>query len=240
MRFALLPQFLYGHGCLAAKFCIGLKILRFKVYLCMKGEMKSLVLAIIVMLVPLVGCDCGNQTAGAGQTATIGPTATVDKTTIAGLPALVSSNWKSYRNEKYEFELKYPREGRLVEAEEEYARIDLPFAPETNLEEKYIEIVVNESLRQCSSPLSKGYEPGAIHSELVLVNGLEFRKESGSEGAAGSFYHWVSYSTAKENLCISLSLVLHSLNPGNFATPLPVFDEQEEIEIFQAIVSTFI
>ena len=68
---------------------------------------------------------------------------------------------------------------------------------------------------------------------------LQFLKEIGAEGAAGSLYEATAYSTLQGNACISLSFVLRSANLGNFPTPPPAFDKAAELAVFPIIMSTF-
>ena len=72
-----------------------------------------------------------------------------------------------------------------------------------------------------------------------MLNGITFLKETGQEPAAGNLYQFVAYSTARDNACVSLSFVLHSVNPGNLATPIPVFDYAAESAVFEQVVSTY-
>lgn len=80
---------------------------------------------------------------------------------------------------------------------------------------------------------------GASTSENVTINGIQFLKETGSEGAAGSIFDWTSYSTLRNNACINLTFVLRSLNPGNFPTPPPLYDKAAESAVFSTIIGTF-
>ncbi len=72
-----------------------------------------------------------------------------------------------------------------------------------------------------------------------MFNGISFLKQTGGDGGVGHLHEWVGYSTLKGNACISMDFVLHSLNPGNFATPIPEFDKAAESLVFGQIVSTF-
>ena len=56
-------------------------------------------------------------------------------------------------------------------------------------------------------------------SENVTLNNIPFLKQSGQGAGAGNRYDWTAYSTTINNSCISLAFVLHSANPGNYATP---------------------
>lgn len=155
------------------------------------------------------------------------------------LPPQPPTGWKSYRNQEYGFELNYPPQAVLTEPEPDQIRIDLPFEPGTNLVEKYLQIDLRSDVEGCASPMAVGYDPGALQSENLLVNGSEFLKQSGSEGAAGNFYDWVGYSTTRDNTCISLTFVLHSLDPYNFETPPPTFDIPGESAVFELMLASF-
>ena len=141
-------------------------------------------------------------------------------------------DWLTYTNSRYGFMFGYP--GQLEPGNtDNYALINLPFGQGTNLVDKFLEVSVAENLSVCESPLQ------SQTAETVIISGLTFLKETGSDGAAGNFYQWVSYSTARNNVCVTLDFVLHSLNPGSFATPIPVFDYAAESAVFGQIVSTY-
>jgi heat shock protein HslJ len=174
--------------------------------------------------------------AGTQATQTPGPPAGVlcSDTTAASDP-----DWKMCRSLAFGFEVQYPPEGQLVDQSEQSARIDLPFTPGTNLAEKYLEITAAETGEACSSPFSAGYTPGTTPAEPVQLNDLEFIKETGQEGAAGSIYDWVAYSTGRDSLCVSLGFVLRAGNPDAYSTPPPLYDKVAESEVFEEIVKTF-
>ena len=152
-----------------------------------------------------------------------------------GMPT--QAGWEIYCNETFAFALEYPPGAVFTETDFNAAKIDLPFVPGTNLQEKYMEIVVHLTNDPCFSP----YDPQYLFdpSELVVVNGLSFYKQSNSEGAVGNIYEWISYSTGKDGLCISLSLILHSTQRMNYPTPPPLFDSLVETADFETIISTF-
>jgi plastocyanin len=157
--------------------------------------------------------------------ATVTPTATVTNT----------SNWNTYQDVKYGFLFKIPPGSIITSQSDNVGRVDLPFTLGTNLHEKYIDVKVVEGATTCKSP-----DIGlAMSSENVTLNGIQFLKEVGMEGAAGNLYDTVGYSTIKGNACISLTLVLHSVNPGVYPTPPPTFDLAGESSIFPAIMSTY-
>jgi hypothetical protein len=150
------------------------------------------------------------------------------------------STWKTYQNTTYGFKLSYPEQGQATEGEDgRSARIDLPFAEGTNLQEKYVQIDVLENPGECTSPLAQGYAPEAIQSDQVTESGIDFNIASGSEGAAGSIYEWTAYTTTRDSTCVSISFVLHATNPLNYSTPPPEFDRASETGVFTEIISTF-
>jgi len=141
-----------------------------------------------------------------------------------------------YFSEKYNFKFKYPKEGAVSNQSDIHARIGFPVASGTNLQEKYLDLSVLVGASTCKSP-DIGGQPSA--SENVTINSIQFLKETGTSGAAGSLYDYVAYSSSSNGNCVSLTFVLHSTNPGTSETPPPEFDKATESAIFDAIISTF-
>ena len=146
--------------------------------------------------------------------------------------------WLTYTNLYYGFRFRYPPGSELVAGHNDtHARINLPFTQGTNLVEKYLEVTVREDLTTCRSPLASSSMVET--SEELFINGIIFRKETGGDAGAGNLYQWIAYSTTRDNDCVSLDFVLHSLNPGNYATPPPVFDFAAESAVFGQIAGTY-
>ena len=170
------------------------------------------------------------STPGGSGSPTLTPTAVFTPT-----PTPVTNDWLTFTNLTYGFQFKYPPQGQIVSGgTDSFTRINLPFAAGTNLSEKYLEMVVGQNVTECKSPLQT-QDPGVT----VTINGINFLKQTGAEGAAGSLYQWVAYSTLRDGVCVSLNVILHSHNPGNFATPPPVFDFAAESAVFDQMVGTF-
>jgi hypothetical protein len=173
-----------------------------------------------------------------GATATQTPTPISGGPTPTWTPTPAMSDWLTFTNVRYNFQFKYPKEGQIADGTtDNFARIDLPFVAGTNLREKYLEVIVVENANPCRSPLATSSMLET--SETVVVNGITFLKETGGDGGAGHLRQWVAYSTLRDNVCVSLDFILHSLNPGNFPTPPPVFDYAAESAVFGQIVSTY-
>ena len=170
------------------------------------------------------------STPGGSGGPTLTPTAVFTST-----PTPVTNDWLTFTNLTYGFQFKYPPQGQIVSGgTDSFTRINLPFVPGTNLSEKYLEVVVGQNITECKSPLQT-QDPGVT----VTINSINFLKQTGAEGAAGSLYQWVAYSTLRDGVCVSLNFILHSHNPGNFATPPPVFDFAAESAVFDQMVGTF-
>ena len=186
----------------------------------------------------------------AGVTATPTPAATATPTlavtatpTVSSTPPTATatatapdtSAWNSYENTKYGFHFKFPPGSSITSQSDTAGNVSLPFASGTNLVEKYLDVRVIEGANPCKSPNS-----GQVSSSTnETINGIQFLKEHGSDGAMGNIYDWTGYSTVKGSACISLNFVLHSTNPGVYPTPPALFDPAAESSVFPVIMSTY-
>lgn len=151
---------------------------------------------------------------------------------VAGASACpgCGADWEVYRNEICGFELCYPAGGVVAWQSHTGARIDLPFVPGTTLREKYLLIEVRAGAAGLPS----------LTAEAVEVCGRTFYLEAGEEGAVGSIYDYFRYTTVLENgELISLTFVLHSVNPCMFDSPPLAFDRERETAVFQEIILSF-
>lgn len=163
-----------------------------------------------------------------------GDTPTASEQPTLAPTASVPADWQTYTDQQYGFTFRYPKEGQIANQQDHAARISLPFIPGTNLAEKFIDVAVTENANPCVSQ-----NPGVNQSQPLTVNGIPFLEESGADAGAGQVYEWLAYSTSKNNVCVSLTFVLHSTNPGNYLTPPPLFDKAAESDIFASILATF-
>jgi hypothetical protein len=146
----------------------------------------------------------------------------------------VPANWQTYTDQAYGFTFRYPPRGEVTNRQDHAARISLPIAPDTNLIEKFIDVNAAKNVNPCASQ-----NPGASQSQPVTVNGRTFLEERGADAGAGQVYEWLAYSTSHNNVCVSLSFVLHSANPNNYAVPPPLFDKAAEADVFAPILDSF-
>lgn len=147
-----------------------------------------------------------------------------------------TSDWLIYVNTPHGFGFKYPPQSQVISQQDNFVRINLPIQPGTNLREKYLEAVVTENTGLCQSPFAASSMLAT--SETVTINGTSFLKQTGRDAGAGNFYDWVAYSTPRNNSCVSVGFLLHSLNAGNFDPPVPAFDRAAESAVFEQIMQT--
>ncbi len=141
-----------------------------------------------------------------------------------------------YQNAKYNFKFTLPTGAAIASQADNTGRVNLPISSGTNLSEKYIQVNVVEGANPCVSPAVGGTQNAP---ENVTLNNIQFVKLTGSEGAAGNIYDWVTYATTRNNACITLAFILHSVNPNNFPVPPPVFDKNAESAVFTTIMNSY-
>jgi hypothetical protein len=141
-----------------------------------------------------------------------------------------------YQNAKYNFKFTLLTGAAIASQSDTVGRVNLPIASGTNLGEKYIMVNVVENANPCVSPAVGGTQNAP---ENVTINNIQFVKLTGTEGAAGNVYDWVTYSTVRNTACISLAFILHSTNPGVYTTPPPLFDKNAESAVFATIMNSF-
>jgi hypothetical protein len=164
----------------------------------------------------------------AAPSATPSPTGTATPTQTTGAT--------TFQNTKYNFKFALPSGAKIVNQSDNTGQVTLPIVTGgTNLLSKYIQINVVEGANPCVSPSVDN----AVSSENVTINNIAFLKQSGQGAAAGNRYDWTAYSTMNNNACISMAFVLHSANPGNYATPPPVFDMASESAVIGSTMSTY-
>ncbi len=172
---------------------------------------------------------------------TVPPTAVPPTATPTLVPATptatpYASGWKLFQNTQYGFAFQVPPDATIASQTASSGHVDLPILVSgTNLHDKYLDVAVREGLSSCKSP----YTNPMASAQNVTINGIQFLKEASSEGALSNYYDWTAYSTVKGNACISMTFILHSVNPGVYETPPPVFDPVAESAIFSTIMSTY-
>lgn len=153
--------------------------------------------------------------------------------------------WATYQHAEAGFEVSFPDSGvapntnTVTNGDERSVRIDLPFAPDTNLLEKWLQIDVPAEGAECASPHAAGYDPSMLQQEQVTINERTWNRVSGNGAAAGNLYEFTAYTLVEGSKCVSLTFVLHSANIGNYENPPAEFDRAAESAVFEEIMSTF-
>ena len=196
----------------------------------------------LVLGVSLLACNLPSTPATTTPTA-VPATDTVvpapSDTPLPPSPTPLHGDWSLYTNAACGFSLRYPPGSLVTLKLDGNARIYLPHASGTNLQEKYLEDICTTPPAACASPLAEGYAPGYLASETKVLNGIQFTVQSAAEGAAGNLYAWEAYSTQQDATCGTLTFVLHSTAAANYDPPLAEFDPIAERAVFSEIASTF-
>lgn len=148
---------------------------------------------------------------------------------------LPDTDWLTY-SDPAGFSIQHPPTWQQVNNEGDPPLFSLQAAPGTTLLEKYMQIDVTPNATECSQRL---YGGETIKPASVTINGVQFLKESGAGLGAGNVYEWTGYSTVKGATCITILFVLHSANPGVYATEPPPFDNVAEMAVFDEMINTF-
>jgi hypothetical protein len=156
---------------------------------------------------------------------------------IKAIKEMIIGSWPIYINKQYGFSVNYPLDGTIEFENSILVQIRFPRLEGTNLRNKYITVHFNDDgiLR---SPLRHGESP--FKSMNVEILGQGFLLESDSDGAAGTFGEWTSYSISRGNKIITLSLTLITTSHQAYLPQLlPRIDLNAEKENFVYVISTF-
>jgi hypothetical protein len=142
---------------------------------------------------------------------------------------------KTYSSTTPAFSFEYAGNA-VLNTEGENPRIDFPLLEKgTNLQEKYLEIIVKQGNSNC--PDSNNYAQGTIPKNLI-INGISFQKWEGSDAGAGNIYETEEYVTQKGGFCISFRFVFHSTQPQNYDNPPSVFQRRKESIVIKEVLSS--
>jgi hypothetical protein len=166
-----------------------------------------------------------------------------------------TTDWKTYEDEEYGFQIKYPDD--FIRTEHAYELVVsgavVTFAPsfdpsidrtgaKTNLHDFSVTIGVTDA------PVVVSQQEGACSAYaherrlngLRRVGGIRFARYCFSEGAVGNRYEKLSYRTACGDTCYEIALFVHYGNPYCYSPgAIKIFDPTAILRLFDTMVSTF-
>jgi len=203
------------------------------------------VFALLALALAALACNAPIQQPATLPASASPTTTTAPLTSPCGLGDLKTaggqdvSNWLIQCDNHDGFGFKYPPGGPPTPLTDDRAPIYLPIVPNTTLVEKWIEVEPVEGSAECSSANAQNAAPGAVTTETLTINGVDFKKESGGGVATGNIYDWEAYSTGRDYRCVTLTFTLHYTDAANYVSPPAVFDRAAESAVFRAIMETF-
>lgn len=146
-----------------------------------------------------------------------------------------SSNWQTYHSALYGFSFQYPAQAATVIGD--YARftINLPMLPASNITAKELNVTVTEGAGSCPSIYD-----GLKITKTISINSISFLYEHGQYPTGRTLVEWDAYSTAKNNTCVNLTLVLVPGQGGDYINTVNGFDRREETKAFQSLMLSFV
>ncbi len=156
------------------------------------------------------------------------------------------ADWKTYHNDEYGFEFKYPAEGVIFENTEKDTLISIKFAPENVPDKGFsaisrrlfdVSVKENDKLKEYCPALSEW----GSQNMLVKIDENVFCYSEENDGAAGTVYHLYNYMYFNDDSIINLNFTIPEVNCGNYDNDddcVPM-NKEEETELFKQIISTF-
>jgi len=150
-------------------------------------------------------------------------------------------DWKTYINNEYEFEMRYPESSFFPEPKME--SFDCAYL---NFSEQCPYIKLSGSNIENDQDLESAVSKGLLKIEKININDTDYCLQQSSEVAAGSIYTTYYYTALKDGKCVSLNFVLHDVNDC-IVFGLPGEEKYKECEngkilreeILNKIISTF-
>ncbi len=166
-------------------------------------------------------------------------TAVATGTPVPASTPAAHADWLSYHDDLGGFTILYPPTWDHSDTGGYPAVFRTQVPPGTTLGEKAMWINVIKGVADCTNPNAGGSVEMAPPEHVTAADGIPFIKESGADAGAGQRYATTSYSTLKGTICVTITFILHSSNPGMYSTPPPDYDPVAESQVFSEMLNTF-
>ena len=174
--------------------------------------MKKIIIATSILL---LAAGCSKQPTTVINYPTPTPTVSATPTPDA------AASWQTYTSIPYSFEFQYPQDFGFNQVTNSYlsdAVVQLePIKnnyPGTNYADS--SFGVSTGFAKDASACLVGQQTKKPLTQTKVVNGVTFYEDTYGGAAAGNFYDSTLYRTLRGNLCVEVSLTIHTANIANF------------------------
>ncbi len=133
----------------------------------------------------------------------------------------IPSHWKTYSDEKYGYSIRYPENFEINTENEMTERKDPGTSVKFVFPESFVKTLPEATVSVSAQPgvcanLVQANN-GVKKQESVTKNSLVYDVYTLEEGAAGSIYSTIYYTTVKNNICYQVEFFVRETRPENYA-----------------------